>query len=110
LRPCQAVLKAFVGGDQKAKIASAPLISEDALKVDGVETIFVLPSMADEAERLAQFQYWMGTWLREKLANGLVIPSPKPKVVGRGLDAINHGLDVLRQGVSCAKLVVELSN
>ncbi|KAJ6185354.1 hypothetical protein N7519_006655 [Penicillium mononematosum] len=112
LTPCQAVLKAFLrddeGENQKAKIASAPVIPPDADEVNGVETIFVLPS-ADEGERLAQFQYWVGTWPREKLANGTIRPSPEPRVVGKGLGAINAGLDVLLRRVSCTKLVVEVA-
>ncbi|KAJ5256979.1 hypothetical protein N7478_013083 [Penicillium angulare] len=113
LAPCQAVLKAFLGHgeegeNQKAKIGSAPVVSPDAAEVHGIETIFVLPSM-DEEERLAQFQYWLGTWLREKLANGTIRPSPEPRVVGKGVGAINAGLDMLLRGVSCTKLVVEVA-
>jgi NADPH:quinone reductase-like Zn-dependent oxidoreductase len=114
LAPCQAVLKAFLEHDsqgienQKAKIASAPPIPPDAEEVNGVETIFVLPS-ANEEERLARFQYWMGTWMVENLAKGNIRPSPEPRVVGKGLEAINAGLDVLLRGVSCTKLVVEVA-
>ncbi|CAI7601012.1 unnamed protein product [Penicillium glandicola] len=102
LAPCQAVLKAFLGDhqegeNQRAKIGSAPVIPPDAEEVNGVETIFVMPS-ADEGERLAQFQYWMGTWLRENLANGTIMPSPELRVVGKGLGAINAGLDLLLRG------------
>ncbi|KAI0534277.1 GroES-like protein [Xylaria digitata] len=84
---CQAVLQASVRdnegrGNCKAQIASAPVITPDVEEVNGVETIFVLPS-TDESERLAQFQYWMGTWLRENLAKGAVRPSPEPRVVGK---------------------------
>ena len=108
---CQAVLKAFLGddkgGEKKAKIGSAPIVPPDADVVDGVEIIFLQPSM-EEGERLEQFRYWMGTWLRENLAKGVVRPSPEPTVVGKGLGAINAGLDMLLQGVSCTKLVVEV--
>ncbi|KAL4868389.1 hypothetical protein BDV12DRAFT_209218 [Aspergillus spectabilis] len=107
LAPCQDVLRAFVGENQTAKIGSAPVIPPVAREVDGVETVFLMPS-ADEGERLAQFRYWLG-WMREKLANGAIRPSPEPKVVGKGLGTINAGLDVLRQGVSCSKLVVEVA-
>ncbi|PYH92248.1 GroES-like protein [Aspergillus ellipticus CBS 707.79] len=109
LTSCQAVLKAFVNGDEgkNAKLASAPVVPADMEEVDGVETIFLMPSM-DEGERLAQFRYWLGTWLRGHLANGVIKPSPAVRVVGRGLGAINEGLDELRRGVSCTKLVVEV--
>ncbi|KAH8433478.1 zinc-binding alcohol dehydrogenase family protein [Aspergillus melleus] len=108
---CQAVLKAFLedGEDRKtAKIGSAPPVPPDAEIVDGVETIFVVPSMV-EGERLKQFQYWIGTWLRENLIKGTIKPSPEPSVVGKGLGAIDSGLDILLRGVSCKKLVVEVA-
>lgn len=108
LAPCQAVLGSFATDGHKAKIASAPIVPPDAAAVDGVETIFIRPSW-DPQERLAQFQYWMGTYLRKNLAEGAIRPSPEPKVVGKGVGAINAGLDMLRKGVSCVKLVVEIS-
>ncbi|KAJ5602384.1 hypothetical protein N7537_005340 [Penicillium hordei] len=113
LAPCQAVLKAFFSDDQggesqRAKIGSAPIIPPDVEEVNGVETIFLMPSM-DEGERSAQFRYWMGAWLRENLANGTIRPSPEPRIVGKGLGAINAGLDVLLRGVSCTKLIVEVA-
>ncbi|CAI7591739.1 unnamed protein product [Penicillium viridicatum] len=113
LAPCQAVLKAFFGDNQgrenpRAKIGSAPIIPPDAEEGNGVETIFLMPP-TDEGDRLAHFGYWMGTWLRENLANGTIRPSPEPIIVGKGLGAINGGLDMLLQGVSCTKLVVEIA-
>jgi NADPH:quinone reductase-like Zn-dependent oxidoreductase len=110
---CQAVLKAFLPADQggksqKAKIGSAPVIHPGMAELDGVETIFLMPS-ADEEERLAQFRYWMGTWLKGNLANRTIRPSPEPTVLGKGLGAINSGLDMLLRGVSCTKLVVEIA-
>ena len=110
LAPCQAVLKTFLGNDQEgktAKIASAPAVSADE-EVPGLETIFVFPSTVDK-ERLEQFQYWIGTCLKENLVKGTIRPSPEPSVVGKGLGAINAGLNQLRQGVSCTKLVVEVA-
>lgn len=112
LRPCQAVLGAFLGDDEggekkKAKIGSAPIVPADADVVDGVETIFLQPSTV-ERDRLEQFRHWMGTWLWENLAKGVIRPSPEPRVVGKGLGAINAGLEIVLQGVSCRKLVVEV--
>ncbi|KAJ9194371.1 hypothetical protein DTO164E3_5349 [Paecilomyces variotii] len=114
LAPCQAVLKTFLEEDQDgkktktAKIGSAPVLPPDAEVMNGVETIFVQPSMV-EAERLEQFRYWIGTWLRDNLAKGTIRPSPEPSVVGKGLGAINAGLDKLLRGVSCTKLIVEVA-
>jgi NADPH:quinone reductase-like Zn-dependent oxidoreductase len=111
LAPCQAVLKAFLGmnggGEKTAKIASAPMVPPDTDVADGVGIIFLQPA-AEEGERLKQFRYRFGTWLKENLAKGVIKPSPEPKVVGKGLGAINAGLDLLLQGVSCTKLVVEV--
>lgn len=110
---CQSVLKNFLGEDQDskitAKIASAPIVPPGAEVISGIETIFVMPSMV-EKERLEQFRYWMGTWLRENLAMGKIRPSPEPTVVGKGLEAINDGLDRIARGVSCTKLVIEIAN
>ncbi|KAI2793618.1 hypothetical protein POX_a00199 [Penicillium oxalicum] len=115
LAPCQAVLKAFLvdshgssqGGVSGVKIASAPRVPPDAEKVPGMEIIFVMPAMSEE-QRLAEFRYWMGSWARTNLASGAIRPSPQPKVIGFGLNAVNAGLDELIQGVSCSKLVIEV--
>ncbi|GAD97001.1 hypothetical protein NFIA_022990 [Paecilomyces variotii No. 5] len=114
LTQCQAVLKAFLSGNQEgkkmrtAKIASAPVIPSHVEVLNGVETMFVVPS-ATEGERLEQFRYWIATWLRENLAKGTIRPSPGPTVVGKGLEFINTGLDKLISGVSCTKLIVEVA-
>jgi NADPH:quinone reductase-like Zn-dependent oxidoreductase len=111
---CQAVLKKFLGEGQEgekmktAKIGSAPIVPPDAEIVNGVETIFVMPSTIEE-ERLEQFRHWLGTWLRKNLAKGAVRPSPEPSVVGKGLGTLNAGLDKLLRGVSCTKLIVEVA-
>ena len=111
LAPCQAVLKAFLvddrGGNERARIGSAPIVPPGEESMDGIETIFLQPS-TEEGERLEQFRYWMGTWLRENLTKGIIRPSPEPRIVGKGLATINTGLDRLLQGVSCMKLVVEV--
>ncbi|KAJ8612482.1 hypothetical protein MRB53_037411 [Persea americana] len=115
LAKCQAVLSPFVVPHapelkaQVSKIVSAPPLPADAESVEGIQALFVQPSMI-ESLRLAQFQYWLGTWLRRGLIRGSVNPSPKVTIVGRGLQAINAGLDRLRDGVSCTKLVVEIAD
>ncbi|GAB1744047.1 hypothetical protein NU219Hw_g1083t1 [Hortaea werneckii] len=115
LSACQAILQAFVGNGpaarvSKAKIASAPPLPQPMREVEGVETVMVMPAMADEANRLRQFEYWTGTWLKEKLAEDVIRPSPEARVVGYGVGAINQGLDLLSKGVSCTKLVVEIAD
>lgn len=102
---CQAVLSAFA--QVGAKIASAPVVPPETKQVDGVEIVFVQPP-AEKTERLAHFQKWMGL-LSKHIAAGAIKPSPEPKLVGTGLDAINGGLDTLSKGVSCSKLVVQIT-
>ncbi|KAK4212077.1 chaperonin 10-like protein [Rhypophila decipiens] len=100
----------------RGKIASAPPIpAEDAGDDLGserspkFEMVWLVPSM-DEERRLAQFRYWMGEWLTHCLAKGTVRPSPEVKVLGKGLEAINGGIQMLKNGVSCCKLVVEIDD
>lgn len=106
---CQAVLKAFIidAQDVQSKIGSAPPLPADLKEVEGLDTLFVAPSDNDE-QRLADFQYWMGTWLRENIAKKAIKPSPKLKVVGKGVKDINNAVEVMKKGVSCTKLVVEI--
>jgi NADPH:quinone reductase-like Zn-dependent oxidoreductase len=47
-------------------------------------------------------------FLAPKLAAGSYKPSPKPEVVGHGLECIQVGLDLLKAGVSAKKLVITL--
>ncbi|KAL4982006.1 chaperonin 10-like protein [Aspergillus falconensis] len=107
LKLCQAVLGAFLGEAGPAKIGSAPPVPADAEVVDGMETLFLMPSMM-ETQRLEQFRAWMA-WLGENLAKATIRPSPEPSVVGKGLGCINAGLGRLQQGVSCTKLVIEIA-
>lgn len=75
-------------------------------KVPGVEVKFVM-APNDETERTEHFQFIMN-WLKEKLERGEFVPSPRLRVVGKGLESLNAGLDELKKGVSGEKLVVEL--
>lgn len=49
-----------------------------------------------------------GKFVPQALANGKLKPLPKPSVVGSGLKAIQHAVDVLQAGVSAKKIVVTL--
>jgi hypothetical protein len=75
--------------------------------IDGVEATFVA-APTDTKERIEHFQFVFRYWLKEKLAKAEFVPSPKVKVVGVGLEALNKGLDELKAGVSGVKLVVEV--
>lgn len=94
-------------GDGIARIGSAPIVPPDAKKIDGVVVNFLHPPQ--EAKESYEYFHWVfNEWLTEKLAKKEYIPSPRLKVVGKGLEAIDKALDELKQGVSGTKLVVEL--
>lgn len=48
------------GGREREMIALASILPEGMKEVEGVDVVFVQPSMVEE-ERLARFRYWMGT-------------------------------------------------
>lgn len=90
------------------KIASAPIVPPEAKDLEGVEVIFISPPMNDSKELYSLYHWVFMEWLKEKLATGEYVPSPRTKVVGKGLEDIDKALDELKQGVSGTKLVVEL--
>ncbi|KAL4951145.1 chaperonin 10-like protein [Aspergillus filifer] len=106
LVPLQSILKE-VRGTEPAKIAYAPILPNDAPKVEGIEAKFVFPPTEPEPlrERFAQI---FGGWLESKLAAGEVVPSPRVRVVEGGLEGLNRALDVLSEGVSGTKIVVRI--
>ena len=75
--------------------------------MDGIEAKFVSPPTGDAA-RTEHFHFVFNVWLKEKLANGKFVPSPKVQLCEGGLEALNKGLDDLKKGVSGAKLVLEV--
>ncbi|KXJ88822.1 chaperonin 10-like protein [Microdochium bolleyi] len=98
----------------RAKVASVDMPPADfdaaaaSAAAQGVDVAFVMPPL-DQATRVPHMARCF-QWLEDNLASGALVPSPPARVVGRGLDAINQALDVLREGVSCAKLVVTLDH
>ncbi|KAH7014547.1 chaperonin 10-like protein [Microdochium trichocladiopsis] len=104
----QAILKELNGDQGGAFIAHAPLVPADAKTVDGVEVKFISPREGDD-EREKQYAGWFNVYLREKLADGKIRPSPEVKIVGKGLAAIDAALtDLKEKGVKCAKPVILL--
>lgn len=47
-------------------------------------------------------------WLASALTDGSLQCKPDSMVVGEGLESIQKGIDILRKGVSAAKVVVKL--
>ncbi len=107
LPSCLEILKALKG-KQTAKLASATTrISEDTPKVEGVEAAFVAAPLG-EKEKTDFFHFVFRVWLKEKLATGEYVPSPKTQVVEGGLESAQKALDDLKKGVSGVKLVLEV--
>ncbi|PPQ80253.1 hypothetical protein CVT25_003514 [Psilocybe cyanescens] len=94
-------------GEGIAQLASAVPFTDKAPKADEVENIFVA-SPTDEAKPGEFAHFVFRTWLKEKLEKGEFIPSPKIRVVGKGLESLQTGLDEWEKGVSGVKIVVEL--
>jgi hypothetical protein len=53
-------------------------------------------------------EYIFGEFLPGALDKGVIKAKPDAEVVGRGLESVQRGVDVLRKGVSAKKIVVEL--
>jgi hypothetical protein len=49
-----------------------------------------------------------GDFLPAALKSGQVVPAPRPRVIGHGLEHLQAGFDELKKGVSATKLVVTL--
>jgi NADPH:quinone reductase-like Zn-dependent oxidoreductase len=94
-------------GEGITKVAHAARIPEDFQKVDWADVKFVSPPQDDEV-RTEHFQFTFNVWLKEKLAKGEFVPSPKIQVVPGGLEALNDALDILKKGVSGVKIVLEV--
>ncbi|KAI9328671.1 chaperonin 10-like protein [Zopfochytrium polystomum] len=113
LNECLAVLAKTRSKETTPRVASAPfslwLLTWRKLfpAWGGVEAVFVVPP-SDAKERSDYFRFVFNEWTQTRLASGALVPTPAVKVVGRGLGAIQGGLDELKKGVSGVKLVVEL--
>jgi NADPH:quinone reductase-like Zn-dependent oxidoreductase len=106
LQECVDVLKALKG-EGVAKIASAPRVPDEFSQIDDVEVKFVFPP-TNEKERLEFAHHVFSIWLKEKLATGEFVPSPKIRLVEGGLESINKALDEWKKGVSGEKIVLQL--
>lgn len=104
LQPILDILKASKD-DSVAKLATAVVMEPPTVEDIDVKFVFA-PS--DDAERDEWSQWLYGTWLKENLQTGEIIPSPSIRVVDGGLESANKALDQLKGGVSGVKLVLEV--
>lgn len=105
LEQCAEVLRKTKGKDL-AKIANAPRLPENWKNDGEVEAKFVSPP-GDVEGRNEHFEIVFNKWLKEKLASGEFVPSPKMQLMTGGLGGVNAGLNELRKGVSGVKIVLE---
>ena len=106
IQACMDVLKAL-NPDGNAKLASAPPLKENGPKVEVAKVRFVANSW-DSEQRDEFFHFVFGTQLKKKLASGEFVPSPNIQVVQGGLKNVQKRLDIWNDGVSGAKIVLEL--
>ncbi|KAI0150120.1 GroES-like protein [Hypoxylon sp. NC0597] len=106
LQHCLDVLKVLKGSGT-ARLASAPPLKPGDPTAEGIDTKFVAASL-DAGERVKQFSFFFNVWLKDKLEKREIIPSPKIQLLDGGLGGIDRGLDTLKTGVSCTKLVLEI--
>ena len=111
LAPCVAAVQQLKGSEA-ARIVCAPfkpglLLWKIFPRFKGVTAQFVV-SPSGRQERAAFFGFVFRHWLKEKLASGEVVPSPKVRVVNGGLQALEKSVGEFKKGVTAAKLVLEV--
>ncbi|EXJ53340.1 uncharacterized protein A1O5_13434 [Cladophialophora psammophila CBS 110553] len=107
IQPCLDVLAASSTAEEKGKLASAIPVNEATPTHPNVETKFVMaPEGSGAGGR--HFEFVMQEWLAPRLASGAFTPAPEARVMPGGLAGLNDALDVLKEGVSCQKLVLEV--
>lgn len=94
-------------GEEKAKLAIAPIVDPGLKVPDGIEFAFVYPPQDPEEMRERNRSIFVD-WLGPALAARELVASPHIKVIKGGLESVDEALDELKAGVSCSKIVVEL--
>jgi D-arabinose 1-dehydrogenase-like Zn-dependent alcohol dehydrogenase len=85
LKECLEFLKETKGEGATAKLAEATPLSEDSLKMEGVDARFV-SAAKDKKEQTEFFHFVFNVWPKEKLEKGEFVPSPGIKVIDGGLE------------------------
>ena len=105
-KQCMEILKELKG-KRVATLASAVPVGGGVPKMKDTEVKYILPP-EDKEEQREHFHFAFNVWLKERLEKGGFVPSPKIKVVGKGLESLTKGLDELKDGFSRTKLVIEV--
>ncbi|GAA6018644.1 hypothetical protein JCM11491_006177, partial [Sporobolomyces phaffii] len=92
-----------VGGKQFiATVLPPPENLPGSVKAAGVFAVTIGTQHSDVGVAVYQ------KFVTEALENGSLQTKPDPLVVGKGLESIDHGLDVQQKGVSFKKVVVTI--
>ena len=95
---------AVAAGAEGVRKVAATLPPPEALPEGVSATHIIGPSLKDDDVGPMIYR----DFLPEALAAGRFVPAPPARVTGRGLEALQSAVDLLRSGVSGEKLVVEL--
>ncbi|GAA5867598.1 hypothetical protein JCM5296_006727 [Sporobolomyces johnsonii] len=92
-----------VGGKQfVATVLPPPEKLAGEVKAAAVFAVTVATTHAEVGTHL------YGTFVPAALENGSLKCKPEPLIVGKGLESVQHGLDVQKKGVSAKKVVITL--
>ncbi|KAF8000994.1 hypothetical protein HF325_004783 [Metschnikowia pulcherrima] len=93
--------------NEKAQLVSAPLYPKDFKpKVKASWTNLSIANYPEETRKLASHIF--GEFLPQALERKAFSIVPAPRVLGKGLENLQEGLQIMAAGVSAEKLVVEL--
>ncbi|KAL2214254.1 GroES-like protein [Sarocladium strictum] len=104
LEPVVAVLDR-TRGTSPATVTDSAVFDRSHPIPPGIEVVMSTPLFDDESRR-PFFSKIFGGWLQSGLRDGVVVPSPKAKMIDGGLAEMNDAVDEIARGVSCQKLVV----
>lgn len=105
LKSTAEILSGF--GKKDGTLAHVLPLAEDFIKPDGIKLSNVFSGNLWTSK--TDLSEWLfATFLLPALEKGLIVPSPKLRIVEGGLDSLQTALDTLKKGVSGEKLVIKL--
>ena len=90
----------------KSQIGSSALVVTTLPPPEGVAANMVFGAAMTQDDQRAK-HVW-ADFLPQALTEGMIVPSPKAPVIGKGLQMIQAGLDEQRKGVNATKIVVSM--
>jgi NADPH:quinone reductase-like Zn-dependent oxidoreductase len=113
LKDCMKVIAKAKGRSETiAMIASIPwsmkLLWWKIKPVWGKAAVIFVEPKGNEAEKKESYEFIFNTWLKLKLADGGIVPSPRPFVIRGGIASIQQGVESWKKGVSGVKIIIEI--